>query len=236
MENIWKQVVDFMQQDLVLMDNTFKMWMAFAAGAGLILIVLVIILITTRKKRKKTPDNVVQMEGIHTMMDDDSSAQSPKEDEQPQILSIGDEPTVNLEEMSQNNGIVVGADDVTTDMPIETTVKKTQYLVQVQMHYGDLVAEARPILTESTPIVFGRGEGPEVTVRTNPSDTSVSHRHGTIYLQNDLPWYRDDSRNGTILNGARTLHSGDTAQLAVQTKIQLELGTHRVLLFIIRQA
>ena len=52
MENIWKQVVDFMQQDLVLMDNTFEMWMAFAAGAGLILIVLVIILITTRKKRK----------------------------------------------------------------------------------------------------------------------------------------------------------------------------------------
>ncbi len=234
-QEIWETVVDFMHQNLKILEYEFQMWMIFAAAAGLILIILSLILIISGIKRKKRRQSLVR-EDNHTRkgeLETNEAAPVPESG----ILSIGDEDTVNLESMDESGGIVMQRDDETTDIPLPVSpqLPRTKYLVQIQMHYAGLVLEARPILTEDGPITIGRGEGPEITIKTNPQDTSVSHHHGTIFLQNDLPYYQDESRNGTILNNTRNLHKGELVQLPQQTKIQLDVGTHKILLFVIKQ-
>ena len=225
---IWQAIVDFMTGDISLLNLNLKMWMIFAIGAALILIVLIVILVISDARRKKKHDGIV-METGHTEQESEPEPYSTQNPEN-QILSIGDEPTVNLDEQIGNdNGIVMVNDEETQDL-----VRKTQYLVQVQMHYNGLVSEKRPILDDMTAeIVFGRDEG--ATVVTNPEDKSVSRRHGVITLKAGEPWYTNESKNGTILNNSRTLGMDESVKLPLTTKIQLDMGRHKVLLFIIRQ-
>ena len=224
----FQKVVDFMMGDLTLFNLSLKMWMVIAVTAALILIVLVVILIITGKKTSKKPEqqNDLFAPAFHTENGEREQTAHPVDD----ILSIGDEPTVNLDESQyQQETIIQQNDEETQDL-----VPRLSYLVQVQMHYDDLVLESRPILTEDNEIVIGREDA--CTVVTNPEDKSVSRRHGRITIQNDYPVYMDcSSKNGTDIVGARKLFPGDSIQLPLNTRIELNIGRHRVLLFIVKQ-
>ena len=225
----WQAVVDFMTRDLQIAQMNLKMWMLFAAGAAILLIVLVLILVISGRKRKKQAqqNSFETMPGFQTEMGveaapDEASAEQPEG--AGEILSIGDEPTVNLDESPVTGGLIMEEDGETTDIP-GAVPEIPQYLLQIRMFYNEQYANESKILTETAPITIGRGEAAQI--QTNPKDTSVSHAHGRFYVQDDAVYYADLSRNGTVLNSTKTLKK-DSIQLPLNVRLQMEIGTHKI--------
>jgi len=229
---ILQQVSDFMKGDLKVMDFDLKIWMLFAAGGAIVLITLVLILLLSGRKRKakKLKNTSSALENLHTEGEQEEPGDDSASALNGGIVSIGDGVTVDLEAAPPK--IINELDPVTEDNPIGHPLPRTTYSILARMRYRDLGQEGQATVMEGSDVVIGRGEGSDVQIHTNPSDTNVSHHHGVIFVQNDLPYYRDESRNGTMMNNKKTLRKGEMIELPVGIPYSIQLGNHQIILFL----
>jgi len=226
------RVLNFFKGTVHLFNRDIPVWMLTAAGAALLLLILLIILLITGKKRKarrkeRQAAAAGDLNGQKAFITSpDNDAEEPTGDPAAKILTIGDEPTMDLNEAAPG-GIVFNEDEPTTDL------KENTYTVKFRLIYGDRYMDKDILLQDGGQAVIGRGEDTEI--RTNPEDTSVSHRHGTFTITGGMLTYTDTSRNGTRFNGQRTIYRGESASIPFNTKAQLEIGAHKVLVFAIKQ-
>ena len=209
--------LSFLKDSVTLFDREVPLWLLIAAGAALIVLLVLLALLIIGKKRK--PDS---------QQDTDESDLAPKafitspEDIGAQILTIGDEPTMDLTGTGDPAGaIAFGEDEATTEL------KEPGYILRVRMFFRDVYLDKNLKLMENGRAVIGRGS--EAAIQTNPEDASISHRHGVFTAVQGRINYQDESRNGTIYNGQRTIHKGETVTIPLNTKVQLEIGEHKIL-------
>ena len=215
------KILGFFRGTVLLFDKEIPVWMLTAAGAALILIILVIILLITGRKRKARRQEK-EASTMNELSRRSAFITGQEESEQAaQILSIGDEPTMDLAEEEAAGGLVYSADEATTDL------NTPLYTVKLRLIYSGQYMDTAVRLQDGGEAVIGRGEG--VQVQTNPADTSVSHRHGMFAVRNGMATYTDNSRNGTRYNGQRTLHKGESVNIPFNTKVQMDIGNHKVL-------
>ena len=214
----------FLNQPVSLLQMKLKMWMIIAAGAGLVIIILIIVLLITGKKRKKNSVEGQAFGSTGTFITDPNNDSPQASDSQPMgpILSIGDEPTVDLDSTLRSN-IVVEKDAATVEY------QQPIYTIKLRLIYGQKYRDQDVQLLEQGKSVIGRGE--EANIQTNPSDLGVSHAHGSFEVKNDMVVYTDTSRNGTRYNGARILHSGESVTIPFNTRTEMDIGGHKILIF-----
>lgn len=216
--SFFTQITDFLQGETVLFGLKAQTWVFVAAGAGLLLLILLIVLLATRKgRRRKKGDGSIDadlpdMPQLHTSQ----AVQAGQEGGQ--MLSLDDEPTVNLNTEPAAFG----------QPPAGQGLDETVNLIQIQLRlfHGDEYMDTELRLRNGETAYIGRGS--DVSVQTNPADISVSHKHGCFSVQNGEVFYTDTSRNGSRLNGLRTLANGESVQLPYNTRSELEIGNHRV--------
>ena len=226
------QVLDFFKGTVHLLDRDIPIWMLTAAGAALLLLILLIILLITGKKRRakrkeRKAAAARDLSGQQAFITSpDNAAEESAADTAAKILTIGDEPTMDLNETT-TGGIVYNEDEPTTDL------NETAFTVKFRLIYADRYMDKDILIREGEQAVIGRAE--DAQIRTNPEDTSVSHRHGSFSITGGTLNYTDTSRNGTRYNGQRTLYKGESASIPFNTKAQLEIGAHKVLVFAVKQ-
>lgn len=214
-----ENILDFLKKEITLFQKDIPVWMLVAAGAALILLILLVILLVTGRKKnasRSRGDDLTDRKAFITSAEDESAGGS--------ILSIGDEPTMDL---AAAEGVVFSEDEATTDL------KETGYLLKVRMIYDDVFMDRDVRLKEGGEVIIGRDA--DAQIRTNPADTSVSHRHGTFRISGGALRFTDDSKNGTVHNGQRTIHKGETVTIPFRQKAELGIGAHRVLVFAVRE-
>ncbi len=211
LENLKEQL----QKEIDLFGLKLKLWILIAAGAGLILIVLLLVLLLTKKKRGKARKGEQPVLSDAVLKTDNSL---PVGD---QMLSLDDEPTVNLSDPPS-----FSADMQTQDVGLGMESTARMYTVQLRLFYGDQYMDSIIHLGDGQQAVIGRAN--DADVQTNPADVSVSHRHGKLHAENGKVLYTDTSRNGSRLNGTKTIGNGEDVLLPFNTRCELELGSHRI--------
>lgn len=200
-----------------LLNLTLQLWIIIAAAAGVVLLVLVLVLLLTRKKKhRKKGEAAIASEPL-------SPAVLSMDQELPgggNMLSLDDEPTVNLTEETPAAGFNTGVATVDVDSTLRTVT------VQLRLFYGDEYMDTSVRLAEGQQAAVGRAGDAEI--QTNPADVSVSHRHGRFSVQNGELIYTDSSRNGSRFNGLRTLANGESVAVPFNTRSELEIGAHRI--------
>ena len=232
-------LMGFLMKDLTIGNFELKMWMVVAGAALLVLIILVILLIVIHKKKKGASQSYDSFQSYgHTSMGTENpeiyrttrdiplTAQEPAPSDGPNILSVGDEETVSLGEQEQS--VVVRGDQPTQDAPMELSFK-----LMVRMIYQGVYADQNARMTQGVKLIIGRGNAAQI--QTNDADTSVSHQHGMFYVQDRNVRYMDMSKNGTRVNQTSVLHRDESIVLPVGTKMQLDMGSHQVLVLVQQQ-
>lgn len=221
-KGFFEKIADFFQNNVPLFGQAVPVWMLTAAGAALLLIILIVILLITGRK-KKARRREMEASSMNELSRRSAFITGQKEAEQgQQILTVvGDEPTMDLAEAETGSGLVYSGDEPTTDL------NTPLYAVKVRLIYSGQYMDTAVRLQEGEEAVIGRGDG--VQIQTNPADTSVSHQHGKFGISHGMVTYTDNSRNGTRFNSQRTLHRGDTVSIPLNTKAQMEIGNHKVL-------
>ena len=215
-------IVGSLKGTVTLFGKEIPLWILIAAGAALVALIVLIILLITGKKRKhgrqQDADAGEPAENAYITAPDAPGAQ---------ILTIGDEPTMDLNrEEAPTGGAIFGDDEPTTDL------KDPGYVIKVRMIYEDVFLDKNLKLMEGGQVIIGRGS--EAAIQTNPADTSISHRHGVFTASDGRIIYQDESRNGTRYNGQRTIYKGDTVTIPMNTKVQMEIGAHKILVIAVR--
>ena len=243
-------IMGYLKRYITIADYDIPMWMLAAAGAGLILLILIIVLIITgvkRKKKKKAalgggfdvPGSGGSMKAPHTDPEaggglDGGIEELGGEDsirdggliggipagglEGPgDINYVGDGDTVDMDTIQKPMGIAFGSDAPTVDLA---------YKLLLRMFYNEQYMDTQTDIPEGGMKIIGRGRDAEL--QTNPADNSVSHRHGQFAVESGNVTYTDTSRNGTRVNGQRTLQNGEKITLQFNTKYQLEIGSHKI--------
>ena len=212
-----EKVKDTLRGEVTLLGLTFQLWIIIAAAAGLVLLILVLVLLLTRKKKhRKKGEAAIASEPL-------SPAVLSMDQELPgggNMLSLDDEPTVNLTEETPAAGFNTGVATVDVDSTLRTVT------VQLRLFYGDEYMDTSVRLAEGQQAAVGRAGDAEI--QTNPADVSVSHRHGRFSVQNGELIYTDSSRNGSRFNGLRTLANGESVAVPFNTRSELEIGAHRI--------
>ena len=218
-----KDFISTLKGNVRLFNLDIPLWALIAAGAALVALAVLIPLLIIGKKRKSKGQQADETEepALNSVI---TSADNMKD----QILTIGDEPTMDLSSAGEPEaGAVFGEDEATTEL------KEPGYILRVRMFYQDVYLDKNLKLMENSQAVIGRGSG--ATIQTNPEDVSISHRHGVFTAVQGKINYQDESRNGTIFNGQRTIHKGETISIPLNTKVQLEIGAHKILLIAARE-
>ena len=226
-EGLPGKALGFFRNTVHLFGRDIPVWILTAAGAALLLIILIVILLITGRKKKarrrekeaSTMSELSRRSAFITGQEESEQAQ--------QILTIGDEPTMDLAEAEAGGGLVYSGDEPTTDLDTQL------YTVKLRLIYSGQYMDTEVRLQDNGEAVIGRGEG--VQIQTNPADTSVSHRHGLFNVKNGLVTYTDNSRNGTRYNGQRMLHKGESVNIPFNTKVQIDVGNHKVLVITVKK-
>ena len=216
---------DFLSQlkgNTAVLGTEIPLWLLIAAAAALVVLVVGLVLLTMLKKRKKNGRQNVPDAGENELPK--AYITSP-DTPGAQILTIGDEPTMDLNG-PEEQGVVFGADEPTTDL------NEPEYTVKVRMIFQDVFLDREAKLTEGGQAVIGRSS--EAVFQTNPADTSISHKHGIFTASQGMITYQDESRNGTRYNGQRTIHKDEKVTIPLNTKVQLEMGSHIILVLALR--
>ena len=209
-----------LKNTITLFDREIPIWLLIAAGAALIvLIVLVVLLMLSRKRKAGRGRDAEASGGSGQGKPFITSADS----QVGELLTIGDEPTMDLSKTGGPEGMFQG-DEPTMDM------NNSGYILRIRMIYGDVYLDKNLKLMEGGQVTIGRGA--DVTIQTNPEDTSVSHRHGVFTAAQGKLIFEDESRNGTIFNEQRTLHRGESATVPLNTKAQMDIGAHKILILL----
>ena len=220
-EGFFEKVMAFFRGTVPLFNREIPVWMLTAAGAALLLIILIIILLVISRK-KKARRQEKEASTMNELSRRSAFISGQEESEQAsQILTIGDEPTMDLAEAEAGGGLVFSGDEPTTDL------NTPLYHIKLRLIYSGQYMDTSVRLQEGGEAVIGRGDG--VQIQSNPTDTSVSHRHGQFSISQETVVYTDNSRNGTRYNGQRMLHKGESVAIPFNTKVQLEIGNHKVL-------
>ncbi len=206
-----------------LFNKEVPVWFLIAACAVLIVLVILLTLIIIREKRKKDVSEAVSGVAEESL---NAYITSP-EVQGVQILTIGDEPTMDLNSV-EGQGVVFGEDEPTTDLK-----EPEGYIIKVRMVFRDVFLDKELKMTENDQAIIGRSS--EAAFQTNPADTSISHRHGVFTAVQGMITYQDESRNGTKYNGQRTLHKDEKITIPLNTKVELEMGEHKILLLAVRE-
>ena len=242
----------YLKRYITIADYDIPLWMLAAAGAGLILIILIIVLIITgakRKKKKKAAGfsggfdapmnsgmnaphtaaetdvndlggNIEELGGEDSIRENNLIGGLPPEglNGPGDISYVGDGDTVDMETLQKPvGGIAFGSDAPTVDLA---------YKVLLRLFYEGQYMDTQTDIPEGGMKIIGRGRDAEL--QTNPADNSVSHRHGQFAVENGNVTYTDTSRNGTRVNGQKTLQNGEKITLPFNTKVQLEIGSHKI--------
>ena len=236
----------YLKRYLTIADYDIPVWMLAAAGAALILIILILVLVITgakRRKKKKAEFGGGFGDPVNAPHTDPEAGGAPDGGDLYNnggiedigggemtggglgqniggLQFVGDEPTAELENPQSPGGINFVADGVTVDLACK---------VMFRMFYGGQYMDTETDIPEGGQKILGRGQDAEI--QTNPSDNSVSHRHGYFAVQGGVVTYTDTSRNGTRINGQQTLHNGEKITVPFNTKVQLELGAHKIWVF-----
>ena len=221
-------VLGFLNRPISLFKIEMKMWMVIAAGALLVIIVLIIVLLITGRKRKQKYVDGQGFDGSATPITDlnEEEKGTPGNSSMGPILSVGDEPTVDLESTLRKD-ILVEKDSETVEY------RQTVYTIKLRLIFEKKYMDQDVQLLEEGKSVIGRGE--EANIRTNPSDFSVSHAHGAFEVKNGMMTYTDTSRNGTLYNGTRTLHNGESVTIPFNTRAEMDIGAHKVLIMVMKE-
>lgn len=219
---IMDHLLDFFGGSVMIGSRGIQVWMLTAAGAALLLLILLIILLVSGKKRKMKRKMRESAENDPIDQQGKNSAQG--NGEIGQILTIGDEPTMDLSE-SMAAEIASFEDEPTAELDTSGCT------LRIRMIYSDQYLDKEILLQDGDRAVIGRSEDTDIC--TNPQDGSVSHRHGIITFSGGRISYTDSSRNGTLFDG-RVLHNGEAADIPFNAKIQLEVGKHKVLVFAVK--
>ncbi len=216
----------FFKKTVSLFGADIPLWVLIAAGLALVLIILLVLLLIILKKRKKARQQYYPP-AMGDMGDSQPFITGADEDEEPtgKILTIGDEPTM---ELGAAGGIMMNADEPTTDL-----ADQVSYILKLRLIFGDQYMDQDLSIQDGIQLTIGRDAS--AAIRTNPGDTSVSHRHGSFSINQGMLQYTDNSRNGTRFNNQRTLHHGDTVNIPLNTKAQLDIGAHKVLVMAIQK-
>ncbi len=211
-------VKDKLKKEVTLLGLTFELWVFVSAAAGVVLLILVLVLLLTRKKRKhrRMGEGGIASEPL-------SAAALNTDQELPggnNMLSLDDEPTVNLNEETPTIGFNGGVATVDVDNTLRTVT------VMLRLFYGDEYMDTSVRLGEGQQAAVGRAGDAEI--QTNPADVSVSHRHGQFSVEDGQLIYTDSSRNGSRFNGLRTLANGESVPVPLNTRCELEIGAHRI--------
>lgn len=214
----------FFQKPVHLMNRDVPTWVLSSAIAAVLILILLSVLLVLRKTRKTNNG----MKQLHTNDLTEQNAYIAVRDDLPEgeesggILNIEDEPTIDL--TTSTAGGVMPSEDEPTMKP-----GGVSYILKIRMIYSDLYMDKEITLKEGDSAVIGRDTAADFC--TNPDDASVSHRHGRFAVIDGRLSYTDTSRNGTRYNGERIIRSDETVDIPVNTRIQLETGTHKVLVF-----
>ena len=214
-------IADTLKGTVALFGREIPLWILIAAGAALVVLVVLVILLILGRKRKNGSRNDEAAEPV------ENAYITAPEEAGVQILTIGDEPTMDLNSMDEPaGGAFFGDDEPTTDL------KEPGYVLKIRMIYEDVFLDKELKLMEGGQAIIGRGS--EAAIQTNLADTSISHRHGVFTAIQGKINYQDESRNGTKYNGQRTIYKGDTVTIPMNTKVQLEIGAHKILVIAVR--
>ena len=217
----------FLKNELFSLGTfTVEMWMVLAAAAFLLAIILILVLLLTRKKKNSVQQEVYEeyppMGPMQTAQE--GGFQGQNQTQSVNILSIGDEPTVSLED-EPKPVIEAREDEATTDLK----PKKT-YAIKVRMIYQKQYADQEVTMEEGQSVIIGRSS--QATIQTNPVDTSVSHEHGVIRAEDGVITYTDSSRNGTKLAGGKTLKRDESVNMPMDMRLQMEIGSHQIIMMV----
>lgn len=214
----------FLKGYVRLFNREIPVWFLIAACAILIVLVILLILLIVREKGKKNSlRDISGKEGEESLTAYITSPDTPGS----QILTIGDEPTMDLNSVD-GQGVIFGEDEPTTDLK-----ESEGYILKARMFFHDVYLDKELKMAENDQAIIGRSS--EATIQTNPADTSISHRHGTFTATEGVIIYRDESRNGTKYNGQRMIHKDESITIPLNTKVQIEMGEHRILLLAARE-
>lgn len=138
---------------------------------------------------------------------------------------------------SENSDTVVRLEE--TERPIRretdsvertTVLENTAYTVKLRLICSGQYMDTSVRLREGEKAAIGSGNSAQI--RTNPADTGISERHGIFAVSGGKVTYTDCSRGGSRYNGQRILHQGESIALPFNTKSQIEMGKHKVLVIV----
>lgn len=110
------------------------------------------------------------------------------------------------------------------------TLKNPTYMIKLRLICAGQYMDTSVRLREGEKAAIGSGNSAQI--RTNPADTSISERHGIFAVSGGKVTYTDNSRGGSRYNGQRILHQGESIALPFNTKSQIEMGKHKVLVIV----
>ena len=220
----------FLKTNVNLFGIELPMWVLIAAGAVLVLAILLVVLLLLIRKKKKAQQSM-DMEGTADLTEQRAVITSRDEAESAgKILTIGDEPTMDLNsemEAAQNN--FYNTDEPTAELNME----QPQYMLKIRMIFNGQYLDMDLPMQEGQQVVIGRDS--TSAIQTNPEDTSVSHKHGTLTIEQGMLRFTDNSRNGTRFNGQRLLHINETVNIPLNTKVVFDIGAHKVMMFAVQE-
>ena len=205
----------FFSASLALFGLELPLWL-LAAVVLILLVILLVVLWVVLRKRKRTRQDV-------------SPAPAVPDKPQPvaKVLTTWDAPAADA---GSAGGSGPGLNQV--DIPT-TPVSPASYALQLRLIYGGRYTDQNILLREGEKVTIGRS--PSAGIHTHPGDVSASSLHGSFTPAGGMLRYTDFSRNGTRFNGQKLLRNGETVNIPLNAKAQLDIGRHKVLVQLVRK-
>ena len=205
----------FFSASLTLFGLELPLWFLSAVALALLAILLLILWVVLGK-RKRTRRDV-------------SSVPAVPDKPQPvaKVLTTWDAPAADA-------GSTGGSGPGLNRVDIATTpASSTSYALQLRLIYGGQYTDQNILLHEGEKVTIGRSSS--AGIHTHPADKIASSLHGFFMPAEEMLKYTDSSRNGTRFNGQKLLQSGETVNIPLNAKAQLDIGRHKVLVQLVRK-